>query len=86
MQSIPFDLFDAFLFDMDGTITNSTGIHDKAWMETLAAHGCIIDPSVLQEYAGVPNQRSVEIFNERFGWSLNPVQFSHEKESRFSEH
>jgi HAD superfamily hydrolase (TIGR01509 family) len=75
--------YDAFLFDLDGTLADSMLLHNQAWIETLKNVGCHITVDTLREFAGVPNERSVEIFNKRFGWTLNPETIAIAKEDRF---
>lgn len=77
------DEYDAFLFDLDGTLADSMVAHNQAWVDTLAAHGCKMTFEILKEYAGVPNEITVRIFNERFGWRLDPDMIAAEKNSRF---
>ena len=83
LKSLPLHRFDALLFDLDGTLANSMEIHNQAWIATLQELGCPITHAILQEYAGIPNQRTTELFNDRFGWSLDPISVAIEKESRF---
>jgi len=75
--------FDAFLFDLDGTLADSMDLHNQAWISTLAELGCTVTSEILFEYAGIANQKIVEIFNQRFNWSLDPSFINKEKESRF---
>lgn len=70
----------ALLFDLDGTLVDSMPAHNAAWKSVLGIHGCAITDIVLQEYAGVPNERTVELFNERFGWNLVPKDIAAAKE------
>ncbi|MGZ3694317.1 MAG: HAD family hydrolase [Bdellovibrionota bacterium] len=77
------DRYSALLFDLDGTLANSMGLHNDSWIATLKTHGHSITAEILQEYAGIQNQRTVELFNQRFGWNLPAAQVIEEKESRF---
>ena len=70
----------ALLFDLDGTLADSMPIHNKAWIQTLAQYNCKMTDQILQKYAGVPNAKTVEIFNQQFGWSLVPEKIAFEKE------
>ncbi|MGZ3690726.1 MAG: HAD family hydrolase [Pseudobdellovibrio sp.] len=75
--------FKALLFDLDGTLIDSMPLHNRAWKEILADHGCVMTDEILTEYTGVPNRKTVEIFNKRFGWKLNPEHIADLKETRF---
>lgn len=75
--------YSALLFDLDGTLANSMGLHNEAWIATLRMHGLSITPEILQEYAGIQNQKTIELFNHRFGWALNGPKIIEEKEARF---
>lgn len=75
--------YDALLFDLDGTLADSMKIHNQAWIETLRNLGCPITHETLYEFAGVPNEKTIEIFNQRFGWNLDPVSVAIDKEAEF---
>jgi beta-phosphoglucomutase-like phosphatase (HAD superfamily) len=77
--------FEAILFDLDGTLIDSMPLHNEAWIEVLSENGFSISEVVLTEYTGVPNFKTVQIFNERFGWSLDPAKIALQKEDRFLE-
>ncbi|MGK5082917.1 HAD family phosphatase [Bdellovibrionota bacterium FG-1] len=83
LNSLHLDRFDALLFDLDGTLADSMEIHNQAWIATLQELGYPMTHAILQEYAGIPNPKTTELFNERFGWSLDPHTISIDKESRF---
>ena len=72
----------ALLFDLDGTLADTMPIHNQAWIETLAKYNCMMTNEILLEYAGVPNHKTVEIFNRRFSWSLSPSDIAEQKEAR----
>lgn len=58
-------------------------LHNKAWIETVANHGRAINEDMLLELAGISTLRTVEIFNDRYGWNLDPVLIAKEKESLY---
>lgn len=80
---IPFERYQALLFDLDGTLVDTMGLHNQAWIETIGSHGLTMTADILQEYAGIPNEKTVEIFNQRFHWSLDAKSVSVAKEARF---
>lgn len=75
--------FAALLFDLDGTLIDSMPLHNRAWLETLAEAGHELDERVLRELAGVPTIQTVAIFNERFGWNLDPLNLARKKEDAY---
>ena len=76
---------DALLFDLDGTLIDSMPLHNQAWIEILADQGQVMTNDILTEYMGIPNFKTVQIFNERFGWNLDPQLITDLKEVRFLE-
>lgn len=80
---LPLDKFAAFLFDLDGTLADSMGLHNQAWIKTLGDLGLTMTEEILYEYVGISNVRTVDIFNQRFGWTLDPVSVARAKEDRF---
>lgn len=83
MHAFPLEKYQAFLFDLDGTLADSMPLHNQAWIATFAQRGCSITEEIILEYAGVQNPRTVELLNERFGWKLDPHELAEEKEARF---
>ncbi len=79
------DNFSTLLFDLDGTLADSMALHNQAWLETLQEFGCPMTAEILQEYAGISNPKTVTIFNQRFGWKLDPQLIAQKKEQRFRE-
>lgn len=77
------DQFEALLFDLDGTLVDSMGLHNQAWILTLHSLGCSITEDILFEYAGIANPIIVEMLNHRFNWNLDPAYVVKNKEQRF---
>ena len=80
-----FSPYAAILFDLDGTLADTMAVHNRAWLDALATFGCAVSTTILFEYTGVPNFQTVTIFNQRFGWNLDPQQVSDLKERLFLE-
>lgn len=85
MAELDLDSFAALLFDLDGTLADTMPLHNQAWIETLQEYGYPMTAEILMEYAGVSNVKTVEIFNKRFNWNLNPQEIAHKKESNVTE-
>ena len=80
MLSLPFEKYQGLLFDLDGTLADSMPLHHEAWIVTYKSLGFNLTESILQEYAGVPTERTVAILNQRFGWKLDPLRVAEQKE------
>ena len=85
MENFNIDLYSALLFDLDGTLADTMSLHNQAWIETLGSFNCQMTNEILFEYAGTPNLKTVELFNQRFGWNLDPETIANKKEARFLE-
>lgn len=48
--------YQAFIFDLDGTLINSMPYHVKAWVDTSLEYGYDLDPKVIYEMGGVDNR------------------------------
>ncbi len=83
MNPLDLEKFDALIFDLDGTLADSMTLHNQAWVDTLASLGCPMTFQILIEYAGIPNPETIRLFNERFGWTLDPVSVAEQKEATF---
>ncbi len=83
MDKSQIESFKALIFDVDGTLADSMQLHNQAWIETLQEFSCLMTDKILFEYAGIPNDRTVEIFNERFGWNLESQTVINKKENHF---
>lgn len=73
--------YQALIFDLDGTLIDSMPTHNLAWSQTLEAYGYTIDESLLHKWAGISSFDTVKIMNKHFGWSLDPLDVSKEKEN-----
>ncbi len=71
------------IFDLDGTLADTMGLHVSAWEIAGRHFGVDIDGSEIYKLAGIPTQPIVEIFNERYGWSLDPVAFEEKKDEAY---
>ncbi len=80
---IPSGEFDAYIFDCDGTITDSMPLHHRAWCEALSISGCPFPEQLFYEWAGTPTRRIVEMLNEKFGLRMSPEEVTQAKERHF---
>jgi beta-phosphoglucomutase len=73
--------FDAFIFDMDGTMINNMNYHKKAWMEFAKKHGQNFSEEEFKEkFSGKKNDKIFQlIFNNKL--TVDEVaEFTEEKE------
>lgn len=70
---IPEGRFEAYLFDMDGTIANSLPLHLKAWTKALAPYGQEMPEDLFYAWGGIPVPRTVELLNDHFRMQM-PVE------------
>jgi len=82
---LPEGPFDAYLFDCDGTLADSMPVHLRAWSQSVEEHGGTFPEELFYEWAGVPLPRTVELLNERFGYSLPVAATVRRKEELFYE-
>lgn len=68
--TLPKGDFQAYLFDLDGTITNSLPLHFQAWNQALAPYGVLMPEELFYAWGGIPVPRTVEMLNERFGTAM----------------
>lgn len=86
MPRIPFDQFQAAIFDMDGTMIDNMKYHEKAWIRFLDEH----DISLTQEEfkAKLHGKKNDEIFRNLFGADISQeriAKLTDEKESLYRE-
>lgn len=75
----------AYLFDLDGTVADSMPLHFIAWSQSIREHGGHFPEPLFYSMGGIPLHRTVELLNERFGTSMDPVAVVHRKESLYLE-
>ena len=75
--------FEAFLYDCDGTLADNMKAHKDAYVRVAARHGLTLDPSIVDEFAGLPTVLVVAEINKRYGTSFDTVAFATEKSAVF---
>ena len=61
-----YDIYDALIFDMDGTLVDSGQLHEYAWTQTLQKYDIPIDRLLMRSLAGVPTKGTIEILLKNF--------------------
>jgi len=59
------------IFDCDGTLANTMPIHWQAWREAFMTFGADCPLEFLKELSGIPSERIVRHYNERFEKNLD---------------
>ena len=82
--TLPAGDFQAYLFDMDGTIADSMPLHYMAWQKALAEYGCPEFPEPLfYSWGGMPVREIVATLNQRYGLSMPVEEVAHRKEGLY---
>lgn len=79
--------FEAYIFDLDGTLVDSMPLHMAAWNRVIRAHGgqFQLDPQAFMQVAGVGGFHTVEFFNRTYGSDMKAGDVVHEKEIYYRE-
>lgn len=82
---IPQDGYDAVIFDLDGTLVDSMGVHFTAWCEALAKHGAanVFQEDVFYAMGGRPTTDIVKELNGELGLKLDPELVAVDKRNAF---
>jgi HAD superfamily hydrolase (TIGR01509 family) len=75
--------FDAYIFDCDGTLADTMGLHYEAWKLALAPHGADLPEDLYYQWGGRPTREIVELLNEMQGLSMNAEAIVHIKEGLY---
>jgi len=84
---IPEDGYDAVIFDLDGTLVDSMGVHFSAWCDALAKHHAanVFPEDVFYALGGRPTKDIVEDINGECGLHLDPEAVAVDKRAAFLE-
>ncbi len=82
---LPPGSFGAYLFDCDGTITDSMPLHYIAWQKALGQWNCTFDEDLFYALGGMPTDQIVRLLNERQGLRMPVEAVTQQKEERFFE-
>lgn len=75
--------FDAYIFDCDGTLADTMGLHYEAWKLALAPHGADLPEDLYYQWGGRPTREIVELLNEMQGLSMDAEAIVHIKEGLY---
>ena len=75
--------FDAYLFDLDGTVADTMPLHFRSWTQAVEEQGGTFPEDLFYAWGGIPLPRTVELLNEQFGYTLSPADVAHRKEQLY---
>ena len=86
--SVPDCEFEGYIFDHDGTLVHSMGLHYEAWLDAFERSGAKFEfpRKLAQSLAGVDMYETVEILNARFDESMDPARVVADQERYYFEH
>jgi HAD superfamily hydrolase (TIGR01509 family) len=82
---LPEGAFRAYLFDLDGTVADTMALHLVSWQQAVREAGGEFPEDLFWAWGGIPLPRTVEMLNERFGYTLSPPEVVHRKEQLYLE-
>ena len=80
---IPPGDFDAFIFDCDGTLADTMGLHYRAWLEEVRSRGGDFAEDLFYSLGGVPAPGVVEFLNHRYKLAMPVEETATLKEARY---
>jgi HAD superfamily hydrolase (TIGR01509 family) len=87
MQTIEVpDNISGLIFDCDGTLVDSMPFHMKAWEHVITSSGATWEPEFFTSRKGMPEEKIVVSYNERFAAALDPIETVRIKHQFFRAH
>lgn len=80
---LPVGVFQAYLFDCDGTIADSMPLHYLAWKKALGEWGCEFSEELFYAWGGMPTTQIVATLNEQQGLRMGVDEVCERKESLY---
>jgi HAD superfamily hydrolase (TIGR01509 family) len=75
--------FGAYIFDCDGTLADTMGLHYEAWKLALEPHGADLPEDLYYQWGGRPTKEIVESLNEMQGLFMDPERIVVVKEDLY---
>jgi HAD superfamily hydrolase (TIGR01509 family) len=82
---LPPGIFQAYLFDCDGTIADSMPLHYIAWKTALAEWGCDFPEKLFYDWGGFSVAKIITLLNEEHGLAMPVVEVERKKERLYYE-
>jgi HAD superfamily hydrolase (TIGR01509 family) len=80
---IPEREFDAYIFDCDGTLADTMGLHYEAWKMALEPHGADLPEDLYYSWGGRPTREIIETLNEMQGLFMDADAMARHKEGLY---
>lgn len=80
---LPTGLFQAYLFDCDGTVADSMPFHYIAWKQALGEQGCNFPEDLFYSLGGMPVRSIISLMNEQQGLHMIVNEVAARKESLY---
>ena len=77
--------YQGIIFDMDGTLVDSMGVHVEAWQVTCREFGYPFDREYHHSLGGVPTAETAVLLNKRYGCEHDPYAVAAFKKKVFDE-
>ena len=71
-MKLPERHFDAYIFDCDGTLADTMGLHYEAWMKALKPHGAELSEDLYHLWGGRPAREIIGELNASQGLCMDP--------------
>jgi beta-phosphoglucomutase-like phosphatase (HAD superfamily) len=82
---LPSGIFNAYLFDCDGTIADSMPLHYLAWTKALAQWNCDFSEELFYAWGGMPVAKIIEELNHQQGLRMPVEDVARRKEEYYLE-
>lgn len=82
---LPPGLFNAYLFDCDGTIVDSMPLHYAAWRQALGEWNCPFEEELFYAWGGRPTTEIIATLNQSHGLSMPVETVARRKEEYYFE-
>lgn len=79
-------MYEAIIFDCDGTLADSMPPHYLAWVETLERYKIQLSEDLFYEMGGWPSLKVIQFLLERDGIEGDAEKMAQEKEDAFEKH
>jgi len=73
----------ALIFDCDGTLADTMPFHIQAWHDVFVEIGEVPHQEFLDPLKGLPEERIVALYNQRYGKTLDVLRVVEDKQRRF---
>jgi beta-phosphoglucomutase family hydrolase len=75
--------FSALLFDFDGTVADTMGVHYTAWNEALKVYGLTLTVEQHHGWGGIPTREIVQLLSDLHGVKLSADEISKYKQAHY---